>query len=393
MPEAFAVVLGLSPTGLYAVRELGEAGVRVLGVESGRQPGCYSKHLTVAPGFLLATSDEETVARLLSVAEREGTRGVLIPASDAFIEFVVRNASRLAARYDFQESYDAESYSAFVDKARFAELCRAHGVAAPACFERDAASLAALADSAAYPCLIKPALIHTVKRHMKGAKVYIAKDAEEFRAVARMVAPWGGAWLVQEIIPGPESNITCYFGYFAKDGTARQAVTARKLRQFPPGFGSASLVRSERLDETREISERFLKAAGFHGIGGVEFKLDERDGKLKIIEVNPRPELWAGLSHHAGKRAVLEAFSDLSGRPPVPEEEQIDGVAWRYFLKDLYSRLFYAVKGKDFVLASPSVGGKPAVRTTGPLLDWSDPLPVFGEFLNYGVKAVSRVFR
>jgi predicted ATP-grasp superfamily ATP-dependent carboligase len=393
VPEAFAVVLGLSPTGLYAVRELGEAGVRVLGVESSRQPGCYSKHLTVAPGFLLSVGDDETAASLLAVAEREGTRGVLIPASDAYIEFVVRNASRLAARYDFQQSYNAESYSAFVDKARFAELCRTHGVAAPAYHERDASALAGLADAVAYPCLIKPALIHAVKRHMKGAKVYIARDAQEFRAVARMVEPWGGVWLVQELIPGPESNITCYFGYFAKDGSARQAVTARKLRQFPPGFGSASLVRSERLDETRELSERFLKGAGFRGIGGVEYKLDERDGKLKVIEVNPRPELWAGLSHHAGKRAVLEAFRDLSGGKPVPERAQIDGVAWRYFLKDLYSRLFYAVKGKGFVLAAPSVAGKPIVRTVGPLLDWSDPLPVFGELFNYAVKAVTRVFR
>ena len=41
MAKAFAAVLGMSPTGLYAVRELGEAGIRVLGVDTARQAGGY----------------------------------------------------------------------------------------------------------------------------------------------------------------------------------------------------------------------------------------------------------------------------------------------------------------------------------------------------------------
>ena len=392
MPDSFAVVLGLSPTGLYAARELGEAGVRVLGVESSRQPGCLSKHLTAAPGLILERDENETVEKLLAVAEREGARGVLIPTSDAYIEFVVQNASRLSARYDFQSSYNAEAYAAFIDKERFADLCRAHGVSAPV-FRRSAASgLAGLADSSEYPCLIKPAMIHTVKHYMKGAKVYVAKDAAEFRRIARMIEPWGGAWLVQELIPGPESDITCYYGYLAKNGSVRQAVTARKLRQFPPGFGSASLARSERLDETREISERFLQSAGFRGLASVEFKRDARDGKLKIIEVNPRPALWASLSHHAGKRAVLAAFNDLGGRAEPPEAGQIDGVVWRYLLKDLYSSAFYAWRGREFVLASPSLDGRAAVRSCGPLFSRRDPLPILGELLNYARKLLRRIF-
>ena len=147
---------------------------------------------------------------------------------------------------------------------------------------------------------------------MAGRKVFIAKNAEEFRRVAA-AACCGGRWLVQEIIPGPESAITVFGGYIAKDGGVRQAFTGRKLRQYPPGFGSASLARSEKLEETRRLSEGFLSAAGFRGIASAEFKYDERDGKLKIIEVNPRPALWFALSHHAGKRIALAAFKISPG--------------------------------------------------------------------------------
>lgn len=393
MGETFAAVLGLSPTGLYAVRELGEAGIRVLGVESRRQPGCYSKYLTAGPGCIIEPDEEKTVTRLLEASRQEGARGVLMPASDLYIEFVVRNASRLAERYDFQSSYSQESYTSIVDKGRFNELCRAHGMAAPAFWECESSGLASVADQAAYPCLIKPTLIHMVKDFMAGRKVFIAHDAAEFRSIAAMVADCKSGWLVQEIVPGPESNITVFYAYFAKDGSVRQAFTGRKLRQYPPGFGSASLVRSEALEETRSMSERFLSAAGFRGIGGVEYKYDERDGKLKIIEVNPRPELWAALSHHAGKRVALAAFNDLSGRDAVPETAQIDRVYWRYLLKDLYSSLFYAVKRGGFILPPPVVDGAGgAVRTIGPLFDGRDPLPAWGELVNYGAKLFSRVF-
>ena len=44
----FAVVLGLSPTGLYAVRELGRAGVPVFGASRSPQCGNASRFLTAS---------------------------------------------------------------------------------------------------------------------------------------------------------------------------------------------------------------------------------------------------------------------------------------------------------------------------------------------------------
>lgn len=394
MKDPFAAVLGLSPTGLYAIRELGAEGIPVLGLDGSRQPGGYSRYLNAGPRLIIESGEARAVARLLDASERHGARGVLIPTSDAYIEFVVRNAGALSARYDFQASYTSGAAAQLMDKGRFTTLCREHGVEAPAFWRCGSTELAGLSERVAYPCLLKPALIHLVKDFMAGRKVFIARDAGQFRLAAAQAAAAGGDWLVQEIIPGPESSITVFGAYFAKDGFPRQSFTGRKLRQFPPGFGSASLVRSEVLEETRRRSEAFLSAAGFRGIAGTEFKLDERDGKLKMIEVNPRPTLWFALSHAAGKRIALSAFNELAGRPPVQDGPQEDGVVWRYLLKDAYSSLFYRLKGRDFVLAPPELDAalRPG-RTVGPLYDPADPLPLWGELLNYAGKLASRAFR
>ena len=43
-----------------------------------------------------------------------------------------------------------------------------------------------------------------------------------------------------------------------------------------------------------------LRELGFHGIAQVEWKRDPRDGRQKLIEVNPRLWQWHGLTGACG---------------------------------------------------------------------------------------------
>ena len=58
---------------------------------------------------------------------------------------------------------------------------------------------------------------------------------------------------------------------------------------------------------------RLLKALGFHGISQVEFKRDPRDGRYKLMEVNPRLWQWHGLAAACGVDLPLIAYRDLTG--------------------------------------------------------------------------------
>ena len=382
-----AVVMGLSPTGLYAVRELGRAGITVTGVASGWQAGHASRYLQDC------ITEPSGPARLAALTLRfpkpaaGEAKPVLIPTSDEDIAFIGAHGSTLADHFAIQASYLDGTADTMLSKERFYALCETLGIAYPRFWKCQPAELAGLQDQVRYPCLIKPSRVHEAKALMAGKKGWVAENAAEFQRLAAEIPEQAGLLLLQEIVPGPESAITLYAAYIDQQGTPRQAFTGRKLRQYPPGFGSASLVCSHDEPETRAIAERLLKAAGYRGIAAAEFKRDPRDGRLMVIEVNARPSLWFALTSAAGKTLTLAAYQDLSASPvTLPDPAQANGVRWRFALKDLYSALFYKTH-PGFVLPPPALNAVPA---TGAKV-WAvyapdDRAPVMAEWANMAKK-------
>lgn len=385
------VVLGASPTGLYAVREAAGAGYRVAVADIG--PGCafHSRHVRAA-GLRFSGSLEAVERWLMKLAAQGSERPVLIPTNDVFIEFIVERYQSLVSRFRVPAAY-AGLAAQLLDKKRFHELCRKLVVATPGVWSVDnSRALLALADQVPLPCLLKPTLIHRARSFLNGRKVLIAQTREEFvEQVAAMPDDCGG-WLVQEIIPGPESAITLFGGCIDSSGRPRQVFSARKLRQYPPGFGSASLVSSERCEETETRTLAFLEQIGFQGVCGAEFKRDPRDGVLKIIEINPRPTLWFQISHDAGKQIVTALLADLLQGSVPDEQPQEPAVLWRYALKDAFSALFYLRAPREFVLPKPAVClATPIRKRSWPVFAFDDPRPALFEPFGYVRKLRERL--
>ena len=292
----------------------------------------------------------------------------------------------------FRNPTSPETVGQIVNKKEFYELCALHGIEYPGLWSwRGGEEFESLAGRIEYPCIFKPSLIHKVKKLMKGQKVLLANSAKDFRDVASRIPVDSGEWLIQEVVPGPESNIYLVACYMNRAGEPVQTFTARKLRQHPPGFGSASLASSELYEPVREASVRFLKSIGYRGICGTEFKLDPRDGRLKMIEMNPRPTLWFHLSHSAGKRVSETAYLDLTGREYSPQRAQDENVVWKYALKDLYSALFYWKNGRNFIFPPPETVADHAGsrKRCWAVYSTDDPLPALVEPLQY-LKKLSR---
>ena len=153
--------------------------------------------------------------------------------------------------------------------------------------------------------------------------------------------------MVQELIPGPESNLWIGGLYLRQsDGEPGAIFTGRKLRQHPPGFGSASLADACHNEDVVKLSLSFLQKIGYRGVCGTEFKFDERDSQYKMVEVNPRQTLWFALIGAAGIPLNHYAYCDLAGLP-CPETGRLrEGTKWILFEKDLITSLGYMLKGK-----------------------------------------------
>ena len=376
---AGAVVMGMSPTGLYAVRELGRAGVPVLGVSASAQCANASKYLTHPLKSIIEPNEEARLGKLCAAFKDAIEKAVLIPTSDQDIAFIARHKDILAKFFVFQSSYANGLAETILEKSTFYALCEKHGIAYPSFWEGARENLTGLISHIKFPVVLKPSKIHAVKAEMAGVKAWALRDEKEYLNRIAILPHGDTDWLVQEIVPGPESDISLYCAWIGKDQKPVQSFTAKKLRQFPPGFGSASLVAGHDEPQVKALSEKLMTAIGYEGIAATEFKYDRRDDMYKIIESNPRPSLWFSASTASGRTAALAAYCALAGYEMPKAQDIVQGVQWRYGLKDLYSKLFY-LRNRKFILPPPDLraAGKPS-RKIYAVFAWDDPRPAIGE--------------
>src|SRR3712207_2434983 len=93
-------------------------------------------------------------------------------------------------------------------------------------------------------------------------------------------------------------------------------------------MGSCRVGESVWVDEVVTGGLRLLRTLGYHGIAQVETKLDPRDGRYKLIEINPRLWQWHGLAAACGVDLPWIAHRDLVGDRLPPERMTIEGKRW-----------------------------------------------------------------
>ena len=97
-------------------------------------------------------------------------------------------------------------------------------------------------------------------------------------------------YMIQEYIPG---NI---FGFFAlfNNSKPRAIFIHKRIREYPITGGPSTLRESIKNADVKKAGLKILKALKWHGVAMVEFKLDSRDKKPKLMEVNPK--FWGSLA-------------------------------------------------------------------------------------------------
>jgi len=103
--------------------------------------------------------------------------------------------------------------------------------------------------------------------------------------------------------------------------------------------------------ELAELGWRFLKGIDYRGITSIEFKRDDRDGRLKLIELNPR--LWQqnAQATACGVNFPLIQFRDLTGSAPSPQLRFKEGVRWLDLQADFQAFWAYRRAGELSTLA------------------------------------------
>jgi D-aspartate ligase len=364
-----AVVFGLLWAGLALARSLGRSGVPVTGVAY--EPtdfGVRSRHLTRR---VAATRDrDELLLTALREAARDG-RPVLFPERDESVHVVLRNWDEVRELADLPLPDDAQ----IVEKLRRKDLLRAEaersGVPLPETITPDGEE-SIRTSGLRPPYLIKPVTGQEFA-YMFGEKLFVAADVDSAVAAWRKASEHGFETVVQELIPGSQEKIYSLFTYIGRDGEALASVVGRKLRQGPLRFGTSAVFLVEFDERVLDLGLRLLRGAGYRGFAQVEFAHDARDDTFRVLEVNTRLPMWAGVAMSRWFDLARIAYDDLCGKPaPTPRTFRED-VAWVYFAKDAWVGM-QMLRRRDIGLrdfATPYLRRK-KVRST---FAADDPLP------------------
>jgi D-aspartate ligase len=333
-----AVVFGLLNAGLALARALGRGGVPVHGVALDEHEfGLRSRYLS---SRMLARSDEDVLGLLRAQPERP----VLFPERDENVAFVLRNWEAVHEVADVPLPDDPDVVLRLRRKERLPLEGAAANVHAPATVlasDEQAIRAAGLTP----PLLVKPAEGQDFALAF-GEKAVVAPDVDAAVTAWRRAHQHGFDTIVQELIPDSHDFVFSLLTYIGRDGEPLANVTGRKVRQGPLRFGTSAVFEARREPEVEEHGLRLLRHVAYSGFAHVELVRDPRDGALKLVEVNTRLPIWAGVAMARGFNLARIAYDDLTGRPASPNGAPPDGVSWVYMAKDVWVSAQMARRGE-----------------------------------------------
>jgi D-aspartate ligase len=331
------VVLTASPRarrsphgGIGIVRSLGRLGVPVFTVDSDpRGPASYSRYVRHRYRFDLTTRrPDQSVDYLRRMSADIGARSVLMATWDEAAIMVSDHADELADHFLFPIQ-PVGLARALASKKEMYRLAQAHGVPTPqAAFPESIAEVRAYASQASFPVMLKGISGNRLLARA-GRKMAIVEGPDELlRLYEEMEDPDAPNLMVQEYIPGGDDAVWMFNGYFDQDSECLFGMTGRKLRQTPVYTGATSLGVCTRNDLIDATTRRWMKALGYRGILDIGYRFDERDGKHKVLDVNPRIGATFRLFVASNGMDVARAqYLDLTGQP-VPGFEPVEGRKW-----------------------------------------------------------------
>jgi len=300
-------------------------------------------------------------------------RAVLIPCSDQWALAVAGLPAATRARFPASIA-PRGAVEQFVDKDRFRLLVDRLDIPRPWTIPiREPADLDLATDDDLATAFLKPTESQRHNQHFRTKGSFIGSRDEAVRVVEEAAAA-GISFMLQEWIPGDMSKTFLIDGFVDRDGAVCTMVARRRVRMDPPRLANTcSDVTIPLADVEACIPplRRLLDDVGYRGIFNVEFKLDERDGRFKIIELNPRP-FWL-IGHIASAGVDLPWMSYLDAQDlPVPTQPGYQvGRFGMYEIPDATAigRAWRAFRRPEGPVVEPWLRGDRA------LFWWRDPLP------------------
>jgi D-aspartate ligase len=248
-------------------------------------------------------------------------------------------------------------------KEAFQEDCEALGIPVPRTVPVRFASGGAVADgdlgALAYPVIGKPSSSaeHHYVSYPGKLKVAHLDNREQVDDLLERLAGSGfrGTYLLQEFIPGDETQMRSLTAYRDARGVVTMLCTGRVLlEEHTPGtLGVPAAILTEPYADAMDAMTNYLDRVDYRGFANADYKWDDRTGRHVFFEVNPRIGRNNYYATAAGVNPARFVIADCAGESPSPERATAEvlysvvplGLLQRYLLEPgLRSRVMAAAR-------------------------------------------------
>ncbi|MFQ6172148.1 carboxylate--amine ligase [Oryzobacter sp. R7] len=243
-------------------------------------------------------SEAVFVGALEQVGREHSAAGVpllLVAAGDWYVRMIIENKDHLSQWFTIPY-IDLPLLDDIVRKDRFHAHLADVDVPHPATVVVDMSQDLGEEDDLpfGFPVVMKPAdsALHHYAKYPGKKKVFIHDSREDLdRALAAVRASnYDGNFLLQEFVPGDDTNMRVLTCYSDRDGKVRFGSVGHVLLEehHPMAIGNPCVIITTEIDEVVEQAQRFLEKIGYVGFSNFDLKYDRRDGTYKFFEINVR---------------------------------------------------------------------------------------------------------
>ncbi|HSW50112.1 MAG TPA: hypothetical protein VLH09_08055, partial [Bryobacteraceae bacterium] len=206
---------------------------------------------------------------------------VYLPIGTRYVYFAAKHRGRLPEGTAVNVPSLDGFMAAYIKSVCIAE-CRSLGIACPQDYSFEQAGSLLAGDRGA-TVVVKP------DSDIGAASgIRFVRDRASLReAVAQCEAQFGRT-LIEEYIPGGAEAMKTVVLLFSRKSRLAAAFTTRKIRQWPATGGLTAVSRSTDEECLVRLVLPFFEKWRWCGSAEVELKFDARDGRHKVVEINPR---------------------------------------------------------------------------------------------------------
>ncbi|MCW2238617.1 carboxylate--amine ligase [Azospirillum canadense] len=352
------------------LRPIGLAGASCVAVTAPGSPTVHSRFTrAVLPWVDFSERTDVLVEKLVRLGAAQPVPPILFYEEDEHLLVISRHRETLGQVFRFVVA-DADLVEDLVDKNRFHALAERMGLPVPATRHlRPGESPVPPNLDLAFPLIVKPATRRdTVWREIgELGKARQVESPAAMRDLWPRMAASGRNFLAQEIIPGPESRIESYHVYVDAGGAIAGEFTGRKIRTYPNAYGHTTALTITDASDVEELGRSLTHRLNLRGVAKFDFKRGP-DGRLHLLEINPRFNLWHFPGALAGVNLPALVYKDLTGQTRPAAARARAGVGWCNVVKDFAAARAEGIAWSDWlgwVLRCEAKSG----------LAWDDPKP------------------